>query len=74
MEETKAQNALEFVKEQAARGITATDLHNAFFGNGGKFAELFPSRAERESFVKTEEYQQIIQIRQSLRTREKATS
>ncbi len=66
MEKTKQQ--------QASHGATATDLHNAFFGNGGKFAELFPTRAEREAFLKTDEYQQINQIRETLRTQEKAAS
>lgn len=74
MEKTKQQQALEFVKRQASHGATATDLHNVFFGNGGKFAELFPTRAEREAFLQTDEYQQINQIRETLRTQEKAAS
>jgi hypothetical protein len=70
----KAQAALEFVKEIAAQGASATDVHNAFFGNGGKFGELFPTRSEREAFVKTPEYEQIKQIRLSLHERERAAS
>ena len=74
MKKTKPQQALEFVQDQAARGCTATDLHNAFFGNGGKLAELFPTRSDREAFAQTDEYRQISQIRASLRIREKAAS
>jgi hypothetical protein len=70
----KAQTALRFVRDFAARGASATDVHNAFFGNGGKFGELFPTRAEREAFFETPEYQQIKQIRLSLRNSESATS
>ena len=74
MDKTKLQEAVEFVKAQASRGISATDLHNAFFGNGGKFAELFPSRADREAFLQTDEYQQIFQLRESLRAKERVAS
>ena len=74
MEKTKAQQALEFVKEQAARGLSATDLHIVFFGNGGKFGKLFPERTEREAFFETDEYRQIYEIRQSLCAKEKAAS
>jgi len=74
MEKSKAQQALEFVKEQASRGLSATDLHNVFFGNGGELGKLFPERAEREAFFETEEYRQIYEIRQSLRAKEKAAS
>ena len=70
----KAQIALEFVKEVAAQGASATDLHNAFFGNGGKFGELFPTRSEREAFAKTPEYEQIKQIRLDLHEQERATA
>lgn len=71
---SKAQAALDFVKNAVAQGGSATDVHNAFFGNGGKFSELFPTRSEREAFVKTPEYEQIKQIRLSLRKRESAAS
>ena len=74
VDHTKPQQALDFVQAQLAGGCTATDLHNAFFGNGGKFAELFPTRSEREAFVQTGEYQRISEIRESLRTRERTAS
>ena len=75
MDKSKSLEALEYVKERVAKGGTATDVHNAFFGIGGKFAELFPTRAEREAFLESDEYQQISRIRQSLREeKEKAAS
>ena len=66
MSKTKAQQALEIARELAREAKSATDLHNAFFGIGGKFGELFPTRAEREAFVQTAEYQEILRLRSSL--------
>jgi hypothetical protein len=71
MVKSKAQMALEFVREEAKRCSSDTDLHNAFFGNGGKFGQLFPNREEREAFTKTPEYEQIVRIRESLARRKK---
>ena len=74
MSKSKAQESLEFVQQHVATGASATDVHNAFFGNGGRFGQLFPTRAEREAFMQTDEYDQICQIRLSLRGQEKAAS
>jgi hypothetical protein len=73
MGNTKAEQALEFIKQQIAAGATATDVHNAFFGNGGKFGELFPTRAEREAFRHSAEYQQIAELQAALRCGPKVT-
>jgi hypothetical protein len=70
----KAQQSLEFVKQQVAAGASATDVHNAFFGIGGRFGELFPTRPERDAFMQTPEYNEIFAIRVSLREQEKAAS
>lgn len=72
MAKSKAQQALEFVRQAAERSATATDLHNAFFGNYGKFGELFPTRAEREGFLETPEYQEIVRIRAALQKRKRS--
>jgi hypothetical protein len=72
MSQSKAEQALEFVREIAQGGASAIDLHNAFFGNGGQFSELFPTRAEREQFLETPEYQEICRIRSALRQRQKS--
>ena len=69
MHKSKAQVALEFVREEAKRSPSDTDLHNAFFGNGGKFSQLFSTREERAAFAKTPEYKEIVRIRASLARR-----
>lgn len=74
MAKTKAQQALEFVRRQAKRADSATDLHNAFFGNGGQFQKLFPTRDQREAFLRTAEYREIVQIRESLDRNSKPAS
>ena len=72
MAQTKAAQALKFVREIAQTSASAIDMHNAFFGNGGKFGELFPTRAEREWFLQTPEYQEICRIRNTLRQPQKS--
>jgi hypothetical protein len=74
MDTNKAQEALRIARELARDAKSATDLHNAFFGIGGKFAELFPTRAEREAFAQTPEYQEIVRLRAALLRRERAVS
>jgi phage anti-repressor protein len=74
MDSSKAQEALRLARELALSAKSATDLHNAFFGIGGKFGELFPTRAERETFAQTPEYQEIIRLRAALQQTEKAAS
>jgi hypothetical protein len=74
MDTSKAQDALRIARELAHEAKSATDLHNAFFGIGGKLAELFPTRAEREAFAKTPEYEEIVRLRAALPQREKAAS
>jgi len=70
----KPQEALRVARQLAQTAKSATDLHNAFFGIGGKLAELFPTRAEREAFAKTPEYQEIVRLRAALPQREKVAS
>lgn len=74
METSTAQQALQIVRELAKSAASATDLHNAFFGVGGRFGKLFPTRAQREAFLETPEYKEIVKIRADLREREKATT
>jgi hypothetical protein len=74
MDPAKAQQALEIARELAKQARSATDLHNAFFGVGGKFGELFPTRAEREEFATTAEYQEILRLRAALPQSDKAAS
>lgn len=74
MKKTKAQEALRIAKDLAKQAKSATDFHNAFFGIGGKFGELFPERAEREAFGKAPEYQEIVRLREALRESKKVAS
>jgi hypothetical protein len=74
MDPTKAQEALHVARELATHAKSAIDLHNAFFGVGGKFGELFPTRAEREAFAGTPEYQEILRLRESLSSTKKVAS
>jgi hypothetical protein len=66
MKKTKAQDALLIAQALAKNAKSAVDWHNAFFGIGGKFGELFPTRAEREAFAKTPEYREIQRLRTAL--------
>jgi hypothetical protein len=66
MSKSKARQALEFVRRASARAESGTDLHNAFFGNGGQLQKLFPTRRQREEFLKTPEYDEIVRIQDLL--------
>jgi hypothetical protein len=74
MDPTKAQEALRIAQELAKQAKSATDFHNAFFGIGGKFGELFQTRSEREAFGRTAEYQEIVRLRAALPPSDRAAS
>ena len=74
MNEKKAEKALRIAKELARTAKSPTDFHNAFFGVGGKFGELFPERGEREAFLKTPQYREISRIRAALAKSEQMAS
>ena len=74
MNKKKAQEALKIAKELAKMAKSSTDFHNAFFGVGGKFGELFPERAEREAFLKTPQYREISQMRAALANSQQVAS
>jgi hypothetical protein len=57
---SKAAKLLREAEEQAKTAPTWADLSNALFDPlEGLIARAFPTRAEREAFVKTEEYKKI---------------
>ncbi len=70
----KAHQALLIAREIAKNAKSSVDFHNAFFGIGGKFGEMFPTRPEREAFLKTPEYREIFRMRSALRNSEKVAS
>ena len=74
MDTHKPQEALQIARDLARKAKSATDFHNAFFGIGAVFSQLFPTRAEREAFAQTREYKEIQQLRASLPQRDKAAS
>ena len=74
MNPIKAQEALRIAQEIAKQAKSATDFHNAFFGIGGKFGELFQTRGEREAFARTTEYQEIFRLRATLPPSDRAAS
>jgi len=74
MKRTKAQEALAIAKELAKEAKSSVDFHNAFFGIGGRLGELFPSRAERNAFFRSPEYEKIFELRAALRRSEKTPS
>ncbi len=63
---SKAEEALRIARELYKQSKNWEDLHNAFFGIYGDFGKLFPTRAERESFSQTPEYQEILRLRSTL--------
>jgi hypothetical protein len=74
MTRKKAQEALSIAKELAKKAKSSVDFHNAFFGIGGKFGELFPTRPERAAFRKTPEYREIFRMRAEMRESEEVAS
>jgi hypothetical protein len=71
---SKARLALEFVRREATHAESSTDLHNAFFGNGGQYGKLFPTRELREAFSQTPEYREIVRIQDTFDERPKRTA
>ncbi len=66
MARSKSQQALEFYRQAARVCPTPRDLHNVFFGIGGKFGQLFPTREEREAFLRSPEFAEIDRIRDAM--------
>lgn len=54
-EKTPAQEFLEFAQAQAKKATTAIELHNAIYGNGAKFSQLFPTQRARTLFIESPE-------------------
>lgn len=64
-----AQQLLQIAIEAASRAECWEDIHNAVYGVGGPFSQLFATPAERTAFSKTAEYDQIRTLIQSLPSR-----
>ncbi len=61
-----AAELLEFARALAAMS-TWSELHNAVYGIGGKFGELFPTQSSRAAFAKCREFKAVADLIGSLR-------
>lgn len=55
-------SAVEFVREKARTTDNWVELHNAFFGVGGKLMELFPQKQARLRFAASPEFKEITEM------------
>ena len=62
----RAGELLAFAKTLQHSGLTWVEANNAIYGPGGRFVQLFPSKADRDAFAKTEESSQIDALIDSL--------
>lgn len=60
--DTPSAQLLAFAKERAKTAGNWMELHNAIFGIGAKFAELFPTVSARTLFVESEAHREIQQM------------
>ncbi len=66
MAKSKAQQALEFYRQAARVCPSPRELHNVFFGIGGKVGQLFPTREQRDVFFRSAEFAEIDRIRDAI--------
>jgi hypothetical protein len=70
----KSSQLLEFAELKSQECATWVELHNAIYGIGGKFGELFPTAAARTTFAGSEEFKAIAALIESLPTPENVGS
>ncbi len=58
----KEQQLLAFARQLADQGADWIEVHNAIFGIGGKFGQLFTTAPERSRFFKTAENKEIARV------------
>lgn len=56
---SRAQELLEFARSLQDSGLTWVEANNALYGPGSRFVTLFPTKADRMAFAKTEESHMI---------------
>ena len=64
---TPAAELLGFARERAQTAKTWTELHNAIYGLGGKFGELFADQSARAAYAKSAEFRAIAELIGALR-------
>ena len=64
----RGKELLAFAEEQKRAGLNWVQANNALYGPGGKFMQLFPSRAERTAFANSPEDKLLTSLLASLPT------
>jgi predicted HicB family RNase H-like nuclease len=64
--EARAAQILEIARKAFTRSSNWIEFSNALFGIGAPFGRLFPTPAEREAFMQTEEHRQIEEMLEKL--------
>ena len=64
----RGRELLAFAEEQKRAGLNWVQANNALYGPGGKFMQLFPSRAERTAFANSAEDKRLTNLLASLPT------
>lgn len=60
--QSRGRKLLELAQELRDSGANWVEANNAIFGDGGKFAELFPTTADRTAFAGTTEHKQLTEL------------
>jgi len=64
--ESRAKQALKAAQKVKESGANWVEAHNALYGIGGTFAQLFPAAADRTAFLKTPEHGEVSAILEGL--------
>jgi hypothetical protein len=67
MDESKVRQFMAFARRVAEEEAEWADWHNIVFGVDGKFAEMFPTEAERREFTQSAFWAEIEGIERALR-------
>jgi predicted HicB family RNase H-like nuclease len=63
---SRVQELLDFARSLQDSGLTWVEANNAIYGPGGRFVKLFPTKADRVAFARTEESHKIDELIDSL--------
>ncbi|MEX2560225.1 MAG: hypothetical protein WD403_09945 [Pirellulales bacterium] len=64
--QARAKQALQAAREAKESGADWVHAHNALYGIGGKFGQLFPTQSDRTAFLSTPEAAEVAAILESL--------
>ena len=63
---SRAQELLDFARSLQDSGLTWVEANNSIYGPGGRFVTLFPTKADRVAFARTEESRKLDELIDSL--------